>query len=181
MLGAVDLDFMDVDLDLDMDIDADVSIFQVGFVPIKWLNIGSVPTMLWVSVFAVSGWFVGQLWNSPEPHPHFDWSTDLIAQIRNFGIAAFITKAATQPLRGRFDPVEPNRSEDLLGRICHVTTMEVSETFGEAELITDGAPLKLKVRSREKDISKGDSVLIVDFESDGNLYFVTRFELPSMT
>ncbi|MCR9199806.1 MAG: hypothetical protein NXI04_14295 [Planctomycetaceae bacterium] len=183
LLGAVDLDFLSIDLDFDMDVEVggDVSVLQVGFVPVKWLNIGSVPTMLWVSIFSLSGWFIGRIWGSPEPHPHFEWTSDTVAIIRDFGVAAFVTKAATQPLRGRFEPEEPNRAEDLLGRICQVTTSEVTSTFGEAELPTDGAPLKLKVRSRDAAIGRGDSVLIVDFQAEGNLYFVTPFDAPDLS
>ena len=182
MLGAVDLDFLDIDVDLDMDVDVDIdgspSILQFGFLPFKWLNIGSVPTMLWVSIFSLLAWMVSRLWNSPLPHPSFEWTTDIIAMTRDFGIAALLTKAATQPLRGKFDPVEPNKSEDLVGKLGIVTTSEVTETFGEAQLETDGAPLKLKVRNSHEDISKGDTVLIVDFHAEDNLYFVTKFDVP---
>ncbi|MFY9253718.1 MAG: hypothetical protein WAO83_09700 [Fuerstiella sp.] len=179
MLGAVDLDFLDIDLDLDMDmeLDADPSILQFGFIPLKFLNIGSVPTMLWVSVFSLTGWMVSRLWNSPLPHESFLWKADTIAIIRDFGIAALMTKAITQPLRGRFDPVQPNMPAQLVGRVCVVTTTEVSDTFGEADLQTDAAPLKLKIRNNEGNITKGDHVVIVDFRSEDNIYFVRRSEV----
>lgn len=174
MLGAVDLDFLDIDFDMDMDVDTDASFLDLGFTPIRWLNIGSVPTMLWVSVFAILGWVVSRLWNSPAAHPEFVWSTDVVAIIRDFGVAAMLTKVVTQPLRGRFDPVEPNKAKDLIGRMCTITTSEVSATFGEADLQTDAAPLKLKVRNTDEEIHKGDAVVIVDFEPEGNLYFVKK-------
>lgn len=178
MLGAVDLDVLDldVDFDTDIDVDADISILQVGFVPIKWLNIGSVPTMLWISIFSLANWMVSRAWSSPAPHDVYQFGPDTLAIFRDFGIAALITKAFTQPLRGRFDPVEPNRAEDLVGRICTVTTSEVTETFGEAELPTDAAPLRLKVRNTNEEINRGDAVLIVDFETEGNLFFVTKYD-----
>ena len=187
MLGAVDLDFLDLDVDLDMDMDMDVdadvdfdidvghpSILQFGFIPLKWLNIGSVPTMLWGSIFALMSFMVSRLWNSPEPHPDFQWTTDLLAIIRDFGIAALLTKVWTQPLRGRFDPVEPNKPEDIIGQTCTVTTSEVTPTFGEAELATEGAPLKLKVRNDKGDISKGDNVLVTFYRAEENVYLVER-------
>lgn len=174
MLGTVDLDFLDLDLDLDLDVEgeADASILQFGFIPLKFLNIGSVPTMLWVSVFSLTGWMVSRLWNSPLPHPSFDWSSDSMAIVRDFGVAAMLTKMITQPLRGRFDPVEPNKAEDLFGQTCIVTTSEVTETFGEAELSTDGAPLRLKVRNNSRTLHKGDSAVIVDIGPENNTYFV---------
>lgn len=177
MLGAVDLDFLDIDLDMDVELDADPSILQFGFLPLRFLNIGSVPTMLWVSVFALTGWMVSRLWNSPLPHESFLWKADTIAIVRNFGIASLLTKVITQPMRGRFDPVQPNMPATLVGRICVVTTTEVSDTFGEADLPTDAAPLKLKVRNSEGNISKGDTVVIVDFRSEDNIYFVRKTDV----
>ena len=176
IVGAVDLDFLDidVDLDLDMDVDADPSILEFGFIPLKFLNIGSVPTMVWGSIFALVGWTVSRLWNSPLPHPSFEWTSDPLAIIRDFGVAAMLTKIITQPMRGRFDPVEPNKAEDLVGQTCIVTTSEVTEAFGEAEFATEGAPLRLKVRNGKGDISKGDTVLITYFRSETNEYVVER-------
>ena len=159
-----------------MDLDADPSILQFGFLPLKFLNIGSVPTMLWLSVFALTGWMVSRLWNSPVPHPSFVWSTDPQAILRDFGIATILTKIFTQPLRGRFDPVEPNKAVDLIGRKCVVLTSEVSDTFGEAELATDAAPLRLKIRNSEGTLNKGDVVAIVSVREEENVYFVERAE-----
>lgn len=182
VIGAADLDFLDLDFDLDLDVDVDIagepSILQFGFLPVKWLNIGSVPTMLWISIFSLTGWMVSRLWDSPEAHASFQWTTDIPAIIRDFGIAALMTKAMTQPLRGKFDPVEPNKAEDLVGKTCVVTTSEVTETFGEADLETDGAPLKLKIRNTKETIARGDTVLIVDFRSEDNVYFVVKFDVP---
>lgn len=174
--GAVGLDFLDLDLDVDMDadldVDMDVSVLQLGFVPLRFLNIGAVPTMLWISVFSLSAWLTARLWNSPPPHDSFQWPTDAMALLRNAGVAVMLTKLITQPLRGRFDPVEPNRAETLIGRTCTVTTMEVTDRFGEARLATDGAPLQLKVRCDAGRLCKGDEAVIVEFKSEGNLFFV---------
>jgi len=85
-----------------------------------------------------------------------------------------LTKVMTQPLRGRFDLVEPNKTEDLVGQTCVVTTSEVTETFGEAECATEGAALRLNVRNDKGDISKGDTVLITYFRSESNEYVVER-------
>ena len=176
LFGAVDLDFLDLDIDLDMDADIDIgadpSILQLGFVPLRFLNLGSVPTMLWGSVFAFCAWIISLVWNSPLPHPDFRWTADLMAITRDFGVAAMLTKMMTQPLRGRFDPVEPNQVDKLMGRECIITTSVVNETFGEAELPTDGSPLKLKVRSRISGLSKGTVAIIVDHDAETNEFYI---------
>lgn len=178
MVGVLDLEIFDFDFDFDIDADVDVdsSILHVGFIPLKWLNLGSVPTMLWMSVFALAAWMTSRLINSPIPHESFDWLTDGRAILRDLGIAILITKGVTQPLRGRFDPVEPNRARDMIGMTCRVTTSEVTGSFGEAEYATSGAPLKLTVRAIEKNLAKGDEALIVDFAPDQNVYFVKQVD-----
>jgi hypothetical protein len=176
MVGAMSIEILDFDLDFDLDVDADASILQIGFVPLKWLNLGSVPTMLWISVFSFSAWVVSRLIDSPDPHAVFDWASDSRALIRDFGIAVFITKCVTQPLRGRFDPVEPNTIDQLIGSTCTVSTSQVTETFGEAVYATEGAPLKLMVRTIEGSLSKGDEAKIVDVLADKNIYIVQPIE-----
>ena len=174
MLGAVDLDTVDLDLDIDIDVDADPSVLDLGFVPLRFLNLGHVPLMLWVSIFSLSAWIMSRAINSPLPHDTFNWMSDGQALLRDFGLAAIITKFVTQPLRGRFKVVEPNLAKDLIGNTCVVTTSEVTDSFGEAEYVTDGAPLKLSVRTADESLTKGDTAVIVDFTPEKNLYFVKR-------
>lgn len=174
LLGAVDLDFLDFDLDLDLDVDADPSALYLGLAPLRFLNISSVPTMLWLSVFALVCGMISQFWTPPAPHAEFIWPGDLFAVLRNFVVASLVTKVMTQPLRGRFDVKEPNRSEELIGEVCTVTTSEVSATFGEAELQREGAPLRLTVRTEDAEVSKGDRVEIVGFSKEDNTFQVRQ-------
>lgn len=183
LLGAVDLDFLDLDIDLDLDADADLSVdmnsaapsvLQFGMVPLNWLNIGSVPTMLWGSIFALTGFVVSRLWNADVLHESFLWPADVLRVLRDFGVAALITKGMTQPLRGKFDHEEPNRADQIVGRTCTVLTSEVNRVFGEAELATDGAPLRLKVRNDKGDLSRGDRALITFYREEENVYVVER-------
>ena len=88
-----------------------------------------------------------------------------------------LTKIITQPLKGRFYPVEPNKAEDLVGATCIVTTSEVTTTFGEAELTTEGAPLRLNVRSSEAGIAKGCEVVLVEHDAETNTWQVASFNV----
>ena len=170
IVGTLGMDSLDIDLDFDVD----ASVLQLGFVPLRWLNLGSVPTMLWVSVFAFVAWLASRLINSPVPHEVFDWVSDGRAMIRDFGIAIFLTKCITQPLRGKFDIVEPNTATDLIGKACVVSTSEVNDTFGEALYSTEAAPLRLTVRTTDGSLSKGDEATIVSFDAERNVYIIER-------
>ena len=130
--------------------------------------------MLWGSVFALAAWMTSRLFNNPLPHGSFEWMSDGQAILRDVGIAMLVTKGVTQPLVGKFDVVEPNRAADMIGSTCVITTSEVTDSFGEAQYTTDGAPLRLTVRAENEPLTKGDQALIVAFDSEKNTYLVKR-------
>lgn len=166
MLGAMDIELFDFDLDFEADADA----LSVGFVALKFLNIGNVPLMLWISIFSLSFWGSTMLIDGPMPAAAPAIVLPVIA--RNLGIALVLTKLGTQPLRGRFDPAEPNRLEDLIGQTCVITTSEATADFGQAEFHTEAAPLLLNVRTIDGDIAKGQLAEIVDMAAEKNIYLV---------
>lgn len=175
MVGAVDLDFVDLDLHTDVDIDVDVahgSILDIGFVPLRLLNLGYVPLMLWFTVFGVAFWVTTRLIDGGAVY--HDVPSIAQAVFRNVGLAVLATKILTQPLRGKFNPVEPNRARDLIGKSCIITTSEVTDRYGEAQITTNSAPITLSVRSLGDVLGRGDEAEIVDFASDENLYYVKK-------
>ena len=184
--GVVGLDVFDFDLDLDGDVDLDVdvdgdldipsghmgSIMSVGVVVLKFLNVGSVPIMLWFSMFSLVLWMLTTTLDNPAHHESV--LQDFMVLARNGFFALIGAKLLTQPLRGKFDFVEPNLPRDLIGNTCVVTTTEVTETFGQAEYTTEAAPLLLDVRSTDTSLTKGDRVLLVDFNPEQNTYSVEK-------
>ena len=181
MLGALTVDALHIDFhDIHFDTDVDGSLLDLGFVPFRFLNLGRVPLMFWLSVFGLSAWVVSRViltnFEHLEPHSGFDFTNVSLAIVRDFAIAAAITKILTQPLCGKFDVVEPIGSKDLLGKTCRVTTNEVTDKYGEANFATDAAPLVLHVRAAEETLSKGDFAKIVDYSPEENIYFVKRAE-----
>ena len=162
------------------DTDVDGSLLDLGFVPLRFLNLGRVPLMLWISVFALASWIVSRLiavnFGQPSPHAEFIFTSDSLAILRDFVVAALIAKLVTQPLCGKFDVVEPIGSKDLLGNTCVITSHEVTDKKGEATFATDGAPLTLHVKAVEKGLNKGDTATIVDYSPEDNIYFVKRAE-----
>lgn len=175
ILAGLDLDFLDFDLDMDAEPDLS-SVVGLGFVVFRFVNIGRVPMMIWMSVFTVIYWFVSMLLDRLLDDPDHRETLFYAVQygVRNFAIAVVLTKIFTQPLRDKFDAKEPNRSEDLIGQECVITTSEVTESFGQARYKTEAAPLLLNVRTREKPLAKGDVAVIVDHDAEENVYFVTK-------
>jgi hypothetical protein len=186
LTGAVGLELFDFDLDLDVDADVDVdagidiggtggsfnSMLSTGVVALKFLNIGNVPIMLWASLFSLSLWTLTMLLDDPSNHESLFRETMIL--IRNGFFSLILAKVLTQPLRGRFEPVEPNRPRDLIGTACVITTSEVTETFGQAQHEAQGAPLLLNVRTTAGPLAKGDTAVIVDFDPQQRVYFVKQ-------
>ena len=175
IVAGLDWDLFDFDLDLNSEPDLDTSL-SVGLVVLRFLNIGRVPLVVWASVFAIAYWLVTLLLDRLADDPETRTSLFYAAQytVRNLAIGVLAAKVLTQPLRDKFEPVEPNRAEDLIGRPCQITTSQVTSTFGQAQVPTEAAPLLLNVRVRETPLAKGEPAVIVDFDPEKNVYFIEK-------
>ncbi len=175
VVGAVGLDLFDLDLDFDADFDADStfdSVMSIGAVSLKFLNIGTLPFNIWLSVFAISFWAISMLWRMPEDQEGIWLIVGIV--VRNAAVALVPAKLLTQPLRGKFDPVEPVSAEELIGRLGEATTAEVSQRAGQARFRSNGAPLLLNVRTVQGVLPKGERVRIVDYDPDDNVYLIEK-------
>jgi hypothetical protein len=189
LVGALGLDLFDVDLhmdadvggdiDVDGDIDLDVgepgafaSFLSLGVVVLRFLNIGRVPLMVWLSMFALSLWLLTMALDKPEYHAAL--LQDLFILLRNGVIALACAKIMTQPLRGKFDPVEAPTVRELVGRECTVVTPTISEQSGQVRCATEAAPLLLNARTRGEPLAKGDRAVIVEIDLAQGIYFVEK-------
>lgn len=169
--GAADVNFLDTELEVDLEA-SHGSILDLGFVPLRFLNLGTVPLMIWVSVFALAFWGTTRVIDGAAVYTQ---TADILqAVFRNAGIAVLATKLLTQPLRGRFLQQEPNTAEQLIGRTCVISAAEGAGPLGQAECPTGGAPLQLTVRSVDGVLTKGAAMQIVDFLPAENVYLVKR-------
>lgn len=175
VVGGLGLDLLDFDLDFDADFDTDSafeSIMSAGAVTLRFLNIGEFPINIWVSVFAIAFWTISMLWKSPEETTAVLAIVTIVA--RNGAVALLPTKLLTQPLRGRFEAVEPEQAEDLIDRVGVVITAEVTPRGGQARFTAEASPLLLNVRSAQTVLAKGEQVRIVDYDPTTHIYTVER-------
>ena len=169
--GAVDLNLLDFDLDADVDASPDAGGMSWGMTALKFFNVNDVPLMIWLSLFAGSYVVAAMLLvNSRETADDYGAIAALIAG--SGAIALVATKLLTQPLRGKFDSVEPNVAATLIGRYCVVTTSEVSETFGQGRVESAGAPLLLNIRGPAGTLTKNDTAVIADYDPVRNVFVV---------
>jgi hypothetical protein len=166
-------------LDFDLDLDSNTSdgslggMLGAGAVSLKFLNIGQLPINIWGSVFSFSFWLVSMIW----PSEAATFGGFALILLRNAAIALVATKLLTQPLRGKFDPREPENAADLVGSVGEVITAEVNPQGGQARFRADAAPLLLNVRSSQSIIAKGEQVEIVAYDHQRRLYTVERTNL----
>ena len=175
ILSGLGSELFDFDLDSDNEPDLESSL-SVGLVVLRFLNIGRVPLAVWGSAFAVAYWLVTLLFDRLSDDPELRTGLFFAAQytLRNLALSVLLTKVVTQPLRDKFEPVEPNRAEDLIGRRCQITTSEVTQSFGQAQVPTDAAPLLLNVRAKDTPLAKGEAAEIVGFDPEKNVYFIEK-------
>ncbi len=194
LTGVLGLDLFDFDLDMDADVGGDVggdidvdgdvdidmgsgpgplaSFLSVGVVVLRFLNIGRVPLMVWISVFTISLWSLMMFLDKSANHETL--GRDLLILLRNAAIAVACAKVLTQPLRGKLDPVEASRARDLVGRVCAVVTPRVTEDSGQVRCATEAAPLLLNARTKGEPLAKGDQAVIVEIDLSQGIYFVEK-------
>ena len=168
-------DALNVDLALDTDAgEASLGgMLGAGAISLKFLNIGQLPINIWFSVFSLSFWMVSMIW----PSEAAGLGSVALVVLRNALIALLPTKLLTQPLRGKFDPREPDEAADLIGGVGVVTTVEVNPRGGQARFQAAAAPLLLNVKTTQSVISKGEQVEIIDHDHAVNVYIVERITL----
>ncbi len=69
------------------------------------------------------------------------------------------------------------RKLDLIGSVCKVTTSNVDEKFGQAEVRTDGSPIVVAVyATAPNELVRGSSALILSFDEVRQRYEVEAYQ-----
>ena len=142
---------------------------------LQFLNFGDVPSMIVVSVMALSFWTISMISNHYLNEGGL-WRA-LVLLIPNLVLTALITKAATAPLKKLFSALnrEYEEHKPVVGRTCTILTSEVTDRFGQAQIDTAGSPLLINVRTfGEATFAKGESALIIKEDKENNLFTVAK-------
>ena len=187
--AGVDLDADvdgDLDADVDTEVDADSEVHTGGrssmFISLlKFLDVGDVPLMVLLTALVASNWAVAILC-SYYFNPAGSILVAVLFFIPDFLVSLLLTKIVTTPARYLFKNTSMGieKPTKILGKTCTVTTSNVTEKFGQAEIrLDDAAPITLNVRCLEgrKPLSKGDEALILELVEDKGTYIVVPFDL----
>ncbi len=192
ILGAVDIDALNIDMDADIDADVDVDVDadvdadagggeSPGAVTsaLRFMNAGEVPLVIILSLFFFSMWVIAILSN------HYLNRSDSVLlaaalAVPNVVLSVFVAKYVGSPFRwifGRLDR-STERHEEILLNVCRVITSQVSSEIGQAEITTDGASLKINVRTQDGQVlKKGDEAMVTNFDKVKNVYTISKMEV----
>jgi len=74
-------------------------------------------------------------------------------------------------LRGVFKVHTFEAQEKIIDQVCTVRTTKVTGEMGQAEFSTEGAPLILSVRCKQKNtLKRGDQAVILGFNEEKDIY-----------
>ncbi len=173
--GGVDLD-IDADPDLHVDGDAtDISVLASYMVA---LGLNGVPFSVVVSLLVLISWTVSCLlaeWLLPwMPITPIRYAIGTGVLLVSIGFAILLTARIVRPMRKLFVSHSAISNASIVGQTCKVVTGSVSETFGRAEVATQGTPLNIRVWARTPNLlCKGSSARIVDYEEGSGRYEIT--------
>jgi len=177
LLTGLGLDALDFDLDFDAD--TDVGGFDgflgIGLVPLRWLNLGTVPLMVWLTFLAVA--FFGASIAVAQWKPLENASTADIATrvLLNLVAGLAITKIITQPMRNWFKE-DFFESADVVG-LNGTTRITTDPTRGKVFIERSAGDLFSEARTAGESIPNGTRVTVVGYDSDQKVYIVAA--LPS--
>jgi hypothetical protein len=181
MLGVLDLSSLDVDVDMpDMDMEADMGgSSPVGFDAfLEYFNIRYVPISIMISLFGLSFWVVSMIGNM-YLNPAYIGIIGLAIFVGNVVVSAHVAKVLSIPFIPLFKSIrqEVSAKRNLVGSRVVVTSSKVDADFGQADIVDDGPPITLSVRTEGEEILKGTEAVILHHQPEKDLYIITTLEI----
>lgn len=182
LLGLVDIDLFDGDLDIvEMDLDSDIDGSSLTGVASFLLAFGltGVPISVVISLIALIAWFlcgVASQYILPwVPTVFLQLIVGSVFLVSAFFIALPITAHAIRPMKKIFVTHNARHNADILGRECRITTLTVSEKFGQAYVETGGAGLTIAVRAKSpNELKKNAMAKIVGYSEATGTYEISQ-------
>lgn len=175
LLGFGDAPELDLDLDVDVDLDLDLDAGGAGVGGLGGalvaLNLHLLPLSLGITLISLFGWLTSVILSLVLSGD--DGSTNTLIGLAviagSFFVGIFATGRIGHLLRPIFEVKRAVRRQDLIGRLCTISTGRVDANFGQAELVdAEGGAHLIQVRCRvENSLSKGSNALLVAVDEDG--------------
>lgn len=175
LLGAIDVDTVDVDLDLDTDVDLDGDLSGDGFDGVlAFFNLGQIPLMVFLSFWILPVWVLSVLGNYYLGNSSFLIGLTILLPALVAGL--FIAKFLTTPLVKVFAGLNQESNETMIGKTCTVTSQASHIKVGQAQVKTSGAPILLNVKTYDGiTLDRGETGLVIEQQEGRNIYFIEPY------
>lgn len=179
LIGAIDIDSLDVDVnvdtDVDVDVDADGELSGGGLDRVlAFFNLGQVPLMVFLTFWILPVWVLSVLGNYYLGNSSF--LIGLIILLPSLIAGLFIAKVLTNPLAKVFGKLNQESNETVIGKICTITTQATHQRVGQALVQTSGAPLLLNVKTYEGvSLERGDTAMVIEQQEGRNIYYIEPY------
>ncbi|RZK92871.1 MAG: hypothetical protein EOO62_32560 [Hymenobacter sp.] len=142
---------------------------------LAFFNLGRIPLMVFISFVALPLWVSSILVN------YYTGNTSLLQGLLFLGPllvgSIFLAKFLTLPFVRLFAALEKDHDAGAvaLGKVCTVLLPATADHLGQATVHIDGAPLKLNVRTTGLPLSKGDTALVIDYDTPRRCYLIEPY------
>ncbi len=169
MIGVLDLDGLDVDAE-----GSSEGLSEGPFHAILlFLNPGQVPLMLFLSFTFLSMWILAVL---SRLLLNVGVTLGGILLAPNLLVSLLLTNAVTMPFRGIFRSIRDTHSGiNVIGQSCTVLADLKPGLLGQAEIPTEGAPVRINVKALHAEFRKGDSAIVLERDKEKDLYIISPF------
>jgi hypothetical protein len=198
IFGALDADLFNIEFDADADIDIDIDVdgdfdFDVdggqvdgdidgggvGRGVLEFFYVGEVPVMILISILILCMWAISVIANYRlNPAGSVIMSLPILAG--NLVVSLMVCKVFIMPFRKMFAALnkDANASRPVMGRICTVTTTQVSQKMGQAEMPSKGAPILINVVADGENVfHKGDEAVVISKNAANGVYTIAPVDL----
>ena len=145
---------------------------------LRFVHVGDVPVMVVLSVFILTIWLLSMSTN------HFLGNSSvgiaLLLAPPFFVVAVIVTKVALIPFVPLIKGILADEGEkvQVIGKTCRITSLHATPKYGQAELIRDGEPIVLNVKTKEGvTLEKGAEAVVFDVDETNSVYLVAPFDI----
>ena len=175
----VDADIdVDIDADIDVDVDSDIVVSSSGSALASVLmtfGLSGIPFTIVLSLILIWSWlgsFFGVRYLLPLiPGDSFKTISAIFLIIAVFIVAIIVTAICVRPFKGKFNSKKATTKVSLIGSTCEISSLNVSESYGQAILEDGGAGLILSVRSDiPNEFHKGSKAIIIGYDKNKDVF-----------
>lgn len=166
--GLVDIEIFDIDVDADSEVDA------AGGHWLEILGLNGVPltvALTLVDIYAFAFTYLARKYLAPLLDGILTaTAVGFILAVLALVVAIPVAAICCKPLRKLFHTHQAVAKKDLNGTICTVTTLTVTESFGQA--VTDDGMVYGVRANTPNNLCKGSRIVLLEYSTEHDSYIV---------